>query len=272
MNVEDKFNIQIDPGDRPDKARFINGVRDLLTKVLGSQAGRALAASLRYQDKAVLLVPYDSDGPGDSNAQESWWGAKAEDNFSTVAFTPGVSGCVSCSSKSSGHRFAHLPQEVLFHELVHSLRRTSGHMHKWNLAGSRLASYTHSEEFVAILTTNIYISDVTNHHKTGLRADHQGHEPLDPRLAGSFKFFSSGTKAFNLIANFCEENHGFTTMLSHVHAPFNPVKAYLQNRQKAFDIAAGGDADNYLGDMAMDSMFLQDDSGTYQKTFAGPNI
>ena len=98
--------------------------------------------------------------------------------------------------------------------------------------------------------TNIFISDVTNHHKTSLRADAQSHAALDPELAGSFRFFSLGTRAFNIIANFCNENRGFTRMLATVSARFNPVAAYYKNPHKAFEMAANGDAENVFEGMA----------------------
>jgi hypothetical protein len=71
------------------------------------------------------------------------------------------------------------------------------------------------------MVTNIFISDVTNDYKTGLRDDWGSHSPLDPALAESYRFFALGTKAFNPIATVCDDNPGFTQMLSKVRAHFN---------------------------------------------------
>jgi adenylate kinase family enzyme len=68
-------------------------------------------------------------------------------------------------------------------------------------------------------------------------------DALDPALADSFGFFATGTKAFNLIATFCDENRAFTNLLAHVHARFNPIAVYYQNQRKAFEIAAEGDSE-----------------------------
>ena len=76
-----------------------------------------------------------------------------------------------------------------------------------------------------------------------------GHAPLDPALTESYRFFSLGTKAFNLIATFCDDNPGFTHMLSKVRAHFNPVAAYYKNRRKAFELAADGDAETAFTNM-----------------------
>jgi len=244
--IEKQFNIAIDPDVQPegsppiDKVLYLSGVRTDLARILKSEAGRYLAASLRFHSKEVLLVPYPGE---DGNAQESWWGSSPKDNYSMVRFTP-ASGRSPCGGEIRKKQPASLPHEVLFHELVHSLRRISGKMHRFSLWGTgTLSSQGNNEEFIAIMVTNIFISDVTNPCKTGLRDDWVGHSPLDPALAESYRFFALGTKAFNLIATFCGDNPGFTQMLSKVRAHFNPIAAYYKNRRKAFEIAANGDSE-----------------------------
>ena len=251
--IEKQFNIAIEPDAKPegsppiDKTLYLSGVRTDLARILRSETGRDLAASLRFHSKQILLVPY----PGqDGNAQEDWWGRSAEDNYSKVRFTP-VGGRSPCGSELRKKQPATLPHEVLFHELVHSLRRISGKMHRYSLWGTgTLSSQGTNEEFIAIMVTNIFISDVTNNFKTGLRKDWVGHSPLDPALAESYRFFALGTKAFNLIATFCDANPGFTQMLSKVRAHFNPIAAYYKNRRKAFEIAANGDPTRVLRELA----------------------
>src|SRR5215475_12037627 len=243
--IEKQFNIAIEPDAKPegsppiDKVLYLSGVRTDLARILKSKAGRDLAASLRFHAKEILLVPYPGE---DGNAQEWWWGNSAKDGFSMVRFTPGR-GRSPCGAELRKKQPAALPHEMLFHELVHSLRRISGKMRSWNLWGTELQSQGNVEEFIAILVTNIFISDVTNGYKTGLRNDWTGHAPLDPALAESYRFFTLGTKAFNLIATFCDDNPGFTQMLSKVQARFNPIAAYYKNRRKAFEMAANGDAE-----------------------------
>lgn len=242
MMVEDLFGIKIEPSEKTspgDKVRFTAGVRDVLARILDSEGGKALARSIRFHKKTVLLQPYE--GGDGCNAAEWHWGKRGE-TYSTVRFSPGSCGSGGCTAPCKGIINASLPHEVLFHELVHSLRRVSGHMHSWLLLGKML-NYQDSEEFTAILTTNIFISDVTNHQKSGLRADYATDDALDPALADSFGFFATGTKAFNLIATFCDENRAFTNLLAHVHARFNPIAVYYQNQRKAFEIAAEGDSE-----------------------------
>jgi hypothetical protein len=189
-----------------------------------------------------------------------------------VRFTP-ASGRSPCGPEVKKKRPASLPHEILFHELVHSLRRVSGKMRGWNLRGNgALSGQGNIEEFIAILVTNIFISDVTNAYKTGLRDDWSSHSPLDPKLAGSYRFFALGTKAFNLIATFCDDNPGFTTMLSKVRAHFNPIAAYHQNRRKAFEMAANGDSENVFQNMTpLDYVQNLDGAWTRIIPFAGPS-
>jgi NleD-like pathogen effector protein (putative zinc metallopeptidase) len=277
--IEKQFNIAIHPDFQTasddatprsvpfNKDLYLLGVRADLTRILKSEVGRHLAASLRYHSKEILLVPY----PGqDGNAQEWWWGSSPKDNFSIVRFTP-ASGRSPCGAEIRKKRPATLPHEVLFHELVHSLRRISGKMKSWNLWGSgTLQPQGNVEEFIAIMVTNIFISDVTNHYKTGLRNDWTSHSPLDPSLAESYRFFALGTKAFNLIATFCDDNPGFTQMLSKARAHFNPVAAYYKNRRKAFEMAANGDAETVFAHMTpLD--YVQNAAGAWTRLIPFPS-
>jgi hypothetical protein len=252
--IEQQFGIEILPiwhdDLRHDEAKYISDVRSALAEILRSRTGQCLAASLRYHvthlaAKPITIMPYEGN---DFNAEEDTdvLGDSQTSLKSTVLFTAATlkGGCPNCGTAAT------LPHEILVHELVHSLRRVSGHPQKHMLAkNSALEHYTTDEEFLAILVTNIFISDITNHHKTGLRNNHEGHLPLDPELVGSFRFFLLGTKAFNIIAKFCEENSGFTRMLAGVMARFNPVAAYYKNRHRAFEMAANGDAEHVFGEL-----------------------
>jgi hypothetical protein len=250
---------------KPDQ--YVSGVRSDLARIMKSEAGRHLAASLRYHSKTILLVPYTG---GDCNAQEWWWGSSSKDNYSMIRFSPATKDSP-CAGEIKKRQPASLSHEVLFHELVHSLRRMSGKMRGWNLMGTSLANQGNVEEFISVLVTNIFISDVTNTHKSSLRHGWMGHSPLDSALADSYRFFGFGTKAYNLISTFCDDNRGFTKMLSKVRANFNPIAAYYQNPRKAFEIAANGDAEMAFQHMTpMD--YFQDQDGAWKRIipFPGP--
>jgi hypothetical protein len=258
--VEQEFGIEI----KGDSAHFVASVRGELEKILRSPAGRALAASLHYHrtqmsSQPVLLMPYEGD---DCNAEED--AVVAGSSQSVVLFSP------TGGSRCSGGNAATLPHEVLFHELVHALRRVSGKLHRYRLTG-QLRQYGNSEEFLAILVTNIFISDVTNHHKTLLRRGWVGHTPLDPEHAESYRFFSYGTRAFNIIAGFCSDNSGFARMLATVPARFNPIAAYYKNAHQAFEAAAKGDSEDVFDDLTPFDYFQRGDGAWARITpYKGP--
>ena len=277
--VERQFGIEIDAdwvttsgGEGKLDAAFnkdvyVRGVRTELSRILKSEAGRHLAASLRYHSKKILVVPYTG---GDCNAQEWWWGNSAKDNYSMIRFSPATTGSP-CAEEIKKRQPASLSHEVLYHELVHSLRRMSGKMRGWNLMGTSLANQGNVEEFISVLVTNIFIADVTNNFKSSLRHGWMGHSPLDAPLAESYRFFGFGTKAYNLVATFCDDNRGFTKMLSKVRAPFNPIAAYYQNPRKAFEIAANGDAEMAFQHMTpMD--YFQDLDGDWKRITPFPRL
>ena len=126
--IEQQFGIEIRPiwHDKPGNAEgFTRDIRIELAKILQSRAGRYLAASLRFHKtqpmkQPILVMPYEEN---DFNAQED---AVTRGSLQSVLlFTPAT--LASCCSHGKA---ATLPHEVLFHELVHSLRRVSGHLHR----------------------------------------------------------------------------------------------------------------------------------------------
>jgi hypothetical protein len=165
-------------------AKHMHDTRLVLNQILHSRAGHALTASLRFHTSLTGPQPTSNDLPyefDDCNAEATT--ASLDSPQPVVLFSPATraSGC-------SNGKAATLPHEVLYHELVHALRQISGHLHRHKVI-NKLVPYTNTEEFLAVLATNIFISDVTNHWKTSLRADHTSHATLDPALADSFRFF-----------------------------------------------------------------------------------
>ena len=73
------------------------------------------------------------------------------------------------------------PDEVLLHEMLHGLREMFGVF----MPGTKTQRFDTSEEFVAILVTNIYRSETG---RTGLRADHSFNSTLSPALSDPAAF------------------------------------------------------------------------------------
>jgi hypothetical protein len=239
--IEQKFGIEIKPMWRETNGAnaqvYLAAVRAELAKVIRSEAGRGIAAALRHHNKGVLLMPYEGE---DCNAQEDAVNPKSK--VSVILYSPELLKRSGCDIGKAGANGATLPHEILFHELVHSLRRISGNNDPRALKDG-LAAYRNSEEFLAILATNIFISDKSNPEKSELRGTGYGHSLLEKEYSESYQFFRQGMRVFHLVAKFCDENKGFTGMLARVEAPFNPIHAYYSNRRKAFEAAVSGDVD-----------------------------
>ena len=167
--LEKKFGIEIHPTwhDTADSSPevFVADVR--------SQAGEVIANSLQYHRKTILLMPYEGQ---DCGAQTD--SVSANNRQTVVLYTARLLRASPCSNKKKGGNNATLPHEILFHELVHALRRVSHNNHPRKVTG-KLEGYADTEEFLAILATNIFIADASNPHKSGLRGNHEAHQSLD---------------------------------------------------------------------------------------------
>ena len=260
--LEKKFGIEIHPTwhDTADSSPevFVADVRSELARILRSQAGEAIANSLQFHRKTILLMPYEGQ---DCGAQTD--SVSANNRQTVVLYTARLLRASPCSNKKKGGNNATLPHEILFHELVHALRRVSHNNHPRKVTGN-LMGYTDTEEFLSILVTNIFIADASNPHKSGLRGNHEAHQSLDRDLADSFRFFRIGMQAFHIIESFCDENRGFAGLLARIRAPFNPVAAFFRDRRKAFDIAAEGDAEGVFNGL-IPTDYYQKPSGAWTR-------
>ncbi len=209
-----------------------------LKKIASTQAGLALLQSIQSTARWVLVKPLNQ---AQCNAhgfgQNRWDPATGRSYMGVVAFEPQVymSGS-QCYQKSRGsdprYNRGSFPDEVCFHELVHAYRGGFG-VNSATPLGGGVTLYTDDEEFFAVVLTNIYISDVSNHLKSGLRADHTLKRPLEKELSGSFTFFQSSPQVLPLLDRLVNENYILCSKLAKVKASFNPLTAYFQNYKLA---------------------------------------
>jgi len=231
------YKIQINPvGLGPAAAgRYRRQVTEHLTWIDRTKMGRLLLTAILFHGQPVTIQPYTG---GDCNAvgggqvvggavQGAVW--YSPDTFS-------VHGA--CSATKSTPNRGLFWDEILFHELIHVFRNVS---RKWNKQPLTfgLNRYDDSEEFIAVLVTNIYISDKSNKIKTGLRSDHHGFNPLSTDFDEPFEFFKSGKQTFSLIDAFCKDNRGISVRIANdlADAPFNPIADYFADTEKARTIS-----------------------------------
>lgn len=221
------------------------GVRTHMSLIEQTACGKILFNSIRFWKIPIVISPYDgSEGPCNSTVTIDHYDEVSGILYPRVLYSPATMGregpCWKFLVKTNQTN-ASLPHEVLFHELVHAFRSVTKSSHKqytYKESKGGLHRYDNDEEFIAVLVTNIYISDPSNRNKTGLRADHQTGYALQNDMAGSFEFFRSSAATFWLIQKFCKENPGLTAALAKVPAKFNPLAAYYTDPEKARRISA----------------------------------
>lgn len=226
---------------------YISGVRKHLSWIDGTKVGRRLLQAIGWQSRnnpgnltggVLPIQPYTGTTcnatASNSTSTATGWSRPL------VTYSPNVfhktGSCYTSLKRAETNRGLY-PDELLFHELVHAFRGTSARFRAINFAPGGLSGHTGTEEFIAIMTTNIYISDPSNGSKTGLRKDHQGFAKLEAAFADSFGFFRLSKQVFTLVDQFCRENPSFTKWISEIKAPFNPIAAYYQNQNKTKELS-----------------------------------
>jgi hypothetical protein len=233
MNFLAQYNIAINPVGLAGAAAltYSHKVNEHLTWIQRTTSGRILLAGIRFHGTPVVIQPYTV---GDCNAiggSQMVGGARQ----GVVWYSPDTFSLHgACSATRSAKNRGLYWDEILFHELVHVFRAVSGKFVQRPVFGG-VSKYDDSEEFVAVLLTNIYISDRSNRIKSGLRRDHQSFEPLEPTLAQPWGFFTSGRQTFGLVQRFVTENPAISRRIANdvATAPFNPIADYFADRDRA---------------------------------------
>ena len=197
--------------------------REILSAAPANLAAFSGAAHPGEPTRGVLVQPYLKGG------------CNAGAGGSIAKYTPWLQGpCVDRWAIPSRNR-GFLPHEVLFHELVHTLRDAAGHGNRRTPLGGALWKFTNLEEFAAVLTTNIFMSDPTNSRadKVGLRRDHMKGHKLEEEFSDSLAFYNLSAGVFPNIDQFCREDPWFTSRLAEVPSTFNPLHAYYHDRAEA---------------------------------------
>ena len=250
MSTAKRYGLVVNPVGLTGAAAssYVHNVEKHLSWIDGTKVGRLLLKGIGWHSRnnpgnlvggAMPIQPYTGSDcnavVNNATSGPNGWSQP------TVSYSPNVfnhgGACHAALKKASTNRGLY-PDELLFHELVHGFRGASGRFRAFATAGG-LVRYTGTEEFIAVLTTNIYISDPSNGSKTGLRRDHQSFAKLESGFAGSFEFFRSSKNAFTLVDQFCKENPSFTKWISEVKAPFNPIAAYYGDQAKAKKYSEG---------------------------------
>ncbi len=226
MDFAATYKIRIKPIGLtgPAALTYTRKVTDHLGMIYRTKVGKIHLDCIRYHGLPVVISPYTAGGCNSGGGWTTVAGTRqGYANYSPDTFGP--HGACTPALGTSGR----LGQEILFHELIHAFRGVSG---KWNQQPN-MTRYGDSEEFLAVLLTNIFISDQSNKTKSSLRADHADFKALPGDLSAPFIFFESSTLVLPLVKQFVADNHGLAIMLANSHVPFNPIADFVANPDMA---------------------------------------
>ncbi len=245
MNFETTYKIKVDGSSlaKPaDRVRYDRQVKEHLGWVHATKTGRVLLDSIKYHNRDMLIQPYTGGGCNAVGGFDSPGGVRR----GVVWYSPGTfghGGACGAARREGGRGV--LGDEDLFHELFHAFRGVSGKFRK-NAVNWQLSHYTDSEEFLAVMVSNIYISDATNRNKSGLRSSHANYRPLGPGFTKGWEFFSRGTEVYSLVKKLYDENYGLFVKMGNVpDTEFNPLGDFLSDRKRAE--TASQSADSTMG-------------------------
>jgi hypothetical protein len=232
MDFAAHYGININPvglAGQPAKD-YTNKVNEHLTWIYRTKVGNILLRCIGYHGRSVEIRPYPLADCNSSGGFETPVGGPMRGFVSYSPSTFSLHGA--CPATKTAANRGLLWDEILCHELVHAFRGVSKKWNKVRLSAG-LLRYDDTEEFYAVMITNIYISDRSNKIKSGLRADHKGFNPLQPDLTAPFGFFASSAQVLPLMKQLVSDNHGLAVMLAHVDAPFNPIADYIASPDRA---------------------------------------
>jgi hypothetical protein len=243
---------------------FRSAVGDVIFKAEKTQVGKILLADIEETKRKFVIKPYEGnddpvfgpcnalirakspidsapdgvganpDAPWYKGVPDSIYTQNEDDRYNKnpagyvgtgkgsdieLQFSPDVIAKTNCY----GGKFGSLPDEVFVHECVHALRKMQG---KSNPYPTRNPLYTNEEEFLAIVTTNVYMSEKGS---KDLRRDHAGHSRLEPPLNTSAGFLSNPENLHLMKLYHLLWLPTFLNLAKVITAPFNPFRELVKN-------------------------------------------
>ena len=225
------YNITINPVGLAGAARnqYIRQVHEHLNWIHLTKSGRILLNCIRRPTFPIEIRPHTTakcDAVGGGENRPGVPGLAGVITYTPFAF----SSAGSCSALPVDQNRGRIWDEILFHEMVHVFRNATG---KWNKAprlSINMNQYDDNEEFIAVMCTNIYISDHTNRIKSGLRAGHKDFSAMSADEARRFGLFASSKAAYSLVKQFCDDHPIFSKALSDQLADveYNPIADFYR--------------------------------------------
>ena len=176
----------------------------------GKDRARQYAGKDDHEDDADN--PSDHDTRNDPVVNEKYR-AKGGGSDVIIYFTPGLDGDKSCAS-GAGYCAAN-PDSILLHEMVHALCDMQGLS---NPVPTSLR-YKNEEEFLAIVVTNVYISQTKSNNL--LRLEYRRTGPLQPPCNTTDGFLKD-PEHMTILKYYAQNWQPIFGELGHVQTKFNP--------------------------------------------------
>jgi len=211
-----------------DPGKWKQSVVEQLRILSRSAAGYALLQSQKKTGRWIVVYPLKKDEcnahgyfvPHTVDANGRWYGGH-------LSYNPDVFMDGSRCYKRRRRSFGHAPDQVLFHELIHA-HRSAAHLTPMHDSLDRgLAGYQDGEEFLAVVLTNIYISETKG---KGMRGDYVSFDELKGPMSSSIGFFASSPQVLTILTKFSKEQEFLFNELAKVKAAFNPLAALKFHR------------------------------------------
>ncbi|MFL5240604.1 MAG: hypothetical protein ACJ8FY_00725 [Gemmataceae bacterium] len=250
----------------PDDNQYEASIITLLDKIKQNLAGAAILGFIEGNKHQLTIIPYtdlyiirhnkkrcnastdpDLDADGHPEGKEWYTNADLHDKSGAREDTSGKKGTgrgsdvhvcfnpnqtdvasgkgTSCFTSTLGG----LPDEVLFHEIIHALRFMKALDLGKPTYGKNLEHYDNEEEFLAIVITNVYMS------AWGLkdfRADHFGYKKAPYQTTADFLSDADNLKTLtNNYADFADV-YQLLALIPGSVAAFNPFRELVNNGPK----------------------------------------
>jgi hypothetical protein len=210
-----------------DPERWKRSVTRQLQILSRSAAGYALFQSMKKVGQWIEVFPLQRD---ECNAHGYFMGQKIDKGRSYrghLKYNPDVFMKGSLCYQRRHRSFGHEADQVLFHELIHTHRSASSLLPAHDELHGGLAGYWNEEEFLAVVLTNIYISETKG---KGMRGDYLSYGELKGPLSSSIGFFASSPQVLAILARFEKDQEFLFNELAKVKADFNPLAAMTFHR------------------------------------------
>jgi Effector protein len=221
IKLADRFKLERD--------RYIDKTEKCLKDILRLPTGIALLREISGRPDNVVRIMPDWDHDARAGTDKT---VITDDINAKIKFTPGAYKDDERTGKP-GYK----DDEVLYHELVHASRRIIGEDRKWKRSVNQ--NYHNSEEYLAIVVTNIYLSDKK---QTVFVGDHLGAKNSRSLTGWQRDHFLENSQnvdlsPMQLLTEFRESQPSFYYALAKLppHKPkFNPVREHEHRSKQTY--------------------------------------